>query len=302
MIVAGSACERPAPERSNDTVIPVPSPPDTFLPAPAAIEMPWDSAAGLVFIVSGATPQQAAVVVPALDTTASLDTIQLDLSAHRLASFDLIVSGQVVGQARLGPALPLDIPAECSAWPVVRLGDGTDSVSRAWSVGFRTGRFQVLEVDSLPGLTTSDSSRLVRDIARAASSVPGDTVDALKGTPFVVARAWHFGLATGVTTLIAEVTRALNQEASPAHEHLLLVLERDSTTGRTYRQAYAERSSGGEEMLESNELLVAGLAVGRDQPVVLLARYVGDGVIYSLLQRHADGRWSLRWSSPYTGC
>jgi hypothetical protein len=65
---------------------------------------------------------------------------------------------------------------------------------------------------------------------------------------------------------------------------------------------YLERTSGGEESLESTELLVAARLGGSREPVVLLARYVGDGAIYALVERQAPRRWRLRWTSPYTGC
>ena len=55
-------------------------------------------------------------------------------------------------------------------------------------------------------------------------------------------------------------------------------------------------------MIESSELLaIARFAPTRDVEV-LLARYVGDGVVYALLERAGARRWRLRWTSPYVGC
>ncbi|MCC6318163.1 MAG: hypothetical protein IT361_10780 [Gemmatimonadaceae bacterium] len=299
MAVAGIACERQAPARSNDTTSLTTPPPDsvvTVIDVPAAA---WDSAAGPIFLVIGANPQQAAVIVPGLDTTASLDTVDFKVDAYRAMPVELFANGRRLGTASLGPAISIDVPEDCSAWPVVGL-TGTDTST--WTVAFRTDRFQPLTIDSLPELTRADSLKQVMELARVASAAPGDTVEALKGLPFVVKRAYSTRLPNGIPMVIAEVSRALNQEANPIQEHLLLIAERDTTRARDLRLAYLERSAGGEETLESSELLLAGVPRGRTEPVVLLARYVGDGVVYALLERQPEGRWRLRWSSPYAGC
>lgn len=262
---------------------------------------PWDSAAGPVFLVIGPNPSQAAVVVPALDTTVSLDTISIALDTERFGAFDLFVANHRVGTATLGLPIEADIPDECTAWPMVRLGAGADTITSAWTVAFEASRFAPMEVDSLPALARADSLRLAGELARVASGAPGDTIDALRGVPFVVRRAYRVSLPGGRLGVVAEVERTLNQEASQTQEHLLLVAERDSTA-RQYDLAYVERSGGGEDSLESDELLAIGRIRGRDEPVALIARFVGDGVIYSLLERLPEGRWRLRWSSPYTGC
>lgn len=302
LLAAVSACERPGPGAAKDTTVPALPPPDSAVTPTVSAQSPWDSAAGPVFLVSGPNAQQAAIIVPGIDTTVSLDTVRFELTPYRTATFDLFRGGQRTGSGRLGSVISLDIPDECTAWPLMQLGDAPDSVAGGWTVGFAAGHFQPLAADSLSGLPRADSSRLARDVARMASAVPGDTVEALRGLPFVVTRGWRVLLGGGVTAVIAEVTRALNQEASPAYEHLFLVIERDSASTSVWRQAYAERAAGGEESLESNELLAVGSLQGRDQPVMLLARFVGDGVIYSLLERTAAGKWRLRWSSPYAGC
>ena len=295
-----TACDRPVPARSNDTAVIIVPPPDSAPPIPTSTASPWDSAAGAVFLVVGPNARQAMVVVPAIDTAASLDTISINLDVRRFGPFDLFVAGSRIGTGTLGEPLDADIPDDCTAWPLVRLG-GPDSTPGSWTVGFGADRFQPLRVDSLAALARPDSSRLAVELARAASAAPGDTIEALRGVPFVVRRAWRVRVPPARTMVMAEVERSLNQEANQTQEHLLLVVERDSTA-RQFDLAYAERSGGGEESLESDELLAIGTLRGREQPVALIARYVGDGVIYALLERQADGRWRLRWSSPYTGC
>jgi hypothetical protein len=255
-----------------------------------------------VFFVMSANAQQAAVIVPDVDTAASLDTVTFDVSRYRAMSLDLFSGGRRQATATVGTNIALEVPEDCSAWPVVRLsGAPADSVSGAWQIAFAADRFQALELDSLSMFQRADSLKLVTELARVASGAPGDTVAALRGIPFVVRRAYRATLPGQVGVVIAEVGRGLNQEANPIQEHLLVIAERDSIA-REYRLAYLERAAGGEEMLESSELLLIGIPRGREQPVVLLARYLGDGVVYSMLERNAEGKWRLRWSSPYAGC
>jgi hypothetical protein len=139
------------------------------------------------------------------------------------------------------------------------------------------------------------------ELARIASGAPGDTVEALRGIPYVVRRGYRFTVPGASPIMIAEISRSLPQEANPAQELMLLIVEQDSLTSR-YRLAYVERASGTEETLESTELLVAGQVASRSEAVILLARDSGDGVTYSILERDGPRQWRVRWNSPYAGC
>lgn len=303
VVLLATACERPAPARSNDTAYSPLTLPSSTVTRQDLVQASWDSAAGPIFLVVGANAQQAAVIVPAVDSGASLDTVSFRAEHWQSLEFDLLAAGRSLGVAAIGGAIALDVPDDCSAWPVVRLrGTGDTVTTRVWSVAFGRHRFAPLAVDSLNGLARADSLRLTVAVARLASGAPGDTVDALRGIPFVVKRAYLSTLPNRVGIVIAEVERSLNQEASPVHEHLFLIAERDSTVDAGYHLAYGERTSGREEMLEATELLALGTSRGRTQPVLLVARYLGDGVVYSLIERTDARRWRLRWSSPYAGC
>lgn len=300
-LVLSAACERAGPERSNDTAVVVSPPPVEVPDSGVATTTPWDTSAGPVFLVVGARPDEAVVVVPWLSSDADLDTTRIDLTPARASAYDLFVGGRRAGVARLGSALSSDAPDDCTAWPRVRLGAMPDSQAAGWTIAIAQGRFVPVIADSISGLSRADSARLVRELARIASAAPGDTVEALQGTAYVVRRGYQFTVPGLPPTLLAEITRSLNQEANPAQEHMLLVVERDTLTSQ-YRMAYVERTSGTEETLESTELLVAGSIAARAQPTILLARYAGDGVIFSLLERSSERKWTLRWTSPYAGC
>jgi hypothetical protein len=193
----------------------------------------------------------------------------------------------------------LDIPDECSSWPHVSLA--VDSQAVGWTVALEQGRFNPVTPDSIAALPRADSTRLVMELARIASAAPGDTVEALQGIPYVVRRGYRFTVPGAPSIMLAEISRSLPQEAFPAQEVMLLLVEQDSLTSR-YRLAYVERASGTEETVESTELLVAGQVTGQNQLVMLLARDSGDGVTYSILEREGPRKWRVRWNSPYAGC
>jgi hypothetical protein len=300
-LLLATACDRQPETRANDTAAVTPPPPDSAVTVVVPVTpSAWDSAGGPVFLVMSATGTVASVVVPAVDSSAELDTLRLTPGPEQRLVFDVFQLGRRIGSVRVSSQLAGDIPADCSAWPAVRLAGIPDST--AWSVAFAEGRFESASVDSIAAMSAADSSRLARDIARLASSAPGDTSEALRGIPFVVRRAYLLGTDPTRNTLLAEVIRSLNQEASPVHEQMLLMAERDSVTTSRWELAYSSRMVGGEEALESVELLTSGRWKNQQVPIVLVARYTGDGVIYGLLTRQNTGRWKMTWTSPYAGC
>lgn len=301
VLISAAACERAEIERSNDTPVVVVPPPSDSVDSVAVTVSPWDTAAGPAFLVVGASAGQAAVVLGSLDSSGELDSSRFDLSAIRNARFDLLLSGRRVGSARTGSTIPPESPDECVAWPHVTLEVPADSQPSSWTVGVIGGRFSPIEPDSIAGQSRRDSLRITMELTRIASSAPGDTVESLKGIPYVIRRGYLIDPSGLPAIVLAEVTRSLNQEASPTQEHMLLIVERAEDQPR-YRLAYVERTSGPEESLESTELLTAGMVRGASQPSILLARYIGDGVAYSLLERTDDGNWRLRWTSAYAGC
>jgi hypothetical protein len=303
LLVLGLACDKPAPSPGNDTATVSPPPLPTAAPPVAVGEAAWDSSAGPVFLTIGPNAATANIIFPLLAADAEVDGTRLNAAPYAGRVFDLLGNGQLMGSATLSAVVPTEAPEECSGWPLVQLtGVPGDTSAHSWAVAFERGRVHAVPYDSLSALTGIDSSRLAMQIARVANRVPGDTVASLLGLPYQVRRAYRFAIAPGVEGVVAEVMRTLNQEANPQQEHLLLVAERDSTTRGGYDIAYSERAAGGEEVLESSELLtIVRLAPTRDV-VVVLARYVGDGVVYSWLERRENRRWRLRWSSPYAGC
>jgi hypothetical protein len=133
--------------------------------------------------------------------------------------------------------------------------------------------------------------------------LPNDTATAFKGLPFELQRAGRFSIAPGIDGIAAVLVRHVNEEANPREEHIFLIAERDSTRPPpSWVAAYSERESGGEDDLETNEVLAVVRLGSARTPTVVLSRDYGDGGVYSLIERTGPGQWRLRWSSAYTGC
>jgi hypothetical protein len=170
-----------------------------------------------------------------------------------------------------------------------------------WNVAFEAGHAAEIVLDSIETLPTADSSRLAADIARIASALPGDTVAAFRGLPFVVKKAWRSrGLNPQI--LAAIVVRNVNQEANPLQERLLLVAERDTTIATArYGAVYHERVAGPEETLETTDLMAVVLLGAERRPTFVIARDAAHGSSYALIER-IGGQWRERWASTYAGC
>jgi hypothetical protein len=300
MITPLLACDRPAPPRANDTITRPPTPPSTAIPRTTEAG-PWNTELGPAFLVVSATSDQAAVILPTYDSSTELDTATIDARAVLSRRFDLFANGQSVGSVIAATAVDADVPDDCTSWPIVRVQDAGTWANRGWVVGVEQDRVVPFATDTLGGLSAADSASLTIEIARLASSAPHDTVAALRGTPFQVRRAYEIRDDRGERVVLAEVLRALNQEATPLQEHLLIIGTRDTVSGRL-DLAYVERTSGTEDLLEASELLMAGRLIPSGVRFALVARYLADGVVYSLLEATSSGRWRNRWTSTYAGC
>jgi hypothetical protein len=184
---------------------------------------------------------------------------------------------------------------------VKSLDPGSAGVPAAWTVGFLVGHAMSIPMDSLATLAQTDSARRAAEIALVASTLPNDTASAFRGLPFVVRSAGRLALDNGETALAAEVVRTVNEEANPREEHILLVAEHDSATGKPVA-AYFERVSGPEDAVESSEVLAAVRLGPRRIPTIVIGRDYGDGGAYTLIERVGRARWRVRWNSAYTGC
>jgi len=267
-------------------------------------ESAWDDAgAGPVLIVDGGNETEAAIVLPhANDSTLGQGPPPDTASLHG-AHLDLFSRGGPAGHAVLMPTTAGTLTGDCTAWPAARVEslDQAGAAPGPWAVALTAGHAVSLPLDSVQALAPADSARRAADVVRVAASLAGDTAAAFRALPFVVRRAGRGVLDDGTALIAAEIVRRVNEEATPREEHILLVIERDTVTGRSVA-AYSERVSGPEDDVESSEFLAALHLSARRTPVLVVSRDYGDGGAYSLLERTAPGHWRVRWSSAYTGC
>lgn len=291
-LIAGCRSDAPPPRRDSTVVI-APSPPESTTTAPPSNG--WLAAAGPVLLAAGPSPEEAIVFLGAgNETAAALDTGAVDQASATLLGRD---------GSRFTATLELpagnDNPA-CRVWPLRQLraagGAGT------WSIGFLSDTVTGIPLDSVGALSARDSMSLAAEASRLASAVTANTSPAFEGLRFTVQDVRRFQAAPGVQALAAQLTRRVNQEASPQEELTFLIAERDSgATSGPYRLAYAERSFGKEEEMSSSEL-VAAVRIGDGPPSLIVARDGDDGLAYSIIERVAPRQWRVRWTSGLAKC
>lgn len=299
-IVLGFArCADDESARGNDTVTVGGPPPVPADPLPAPIT--WDTAAGLVFAVSSGTPGQAHLIDATFAERDRLDTLRTSGLRVDGLELELFTGGDIIGTAQV-VALGEVAGVQCRSWPIADLAPVNPAAAlRDWRVGFPRERVAPLPFDSLPVLSSRDSTSRTVAIARAASRVDGDTAVAFRGRPYVVRQANGVRL-DGTLVLLAEVVRTVQQEANPLQEHLVLVLERPPGSDSAFVPRYHERWIGLEERAGSVELLAAFRVTQSGVPALLLRRDAEDGMSYVLLERRASGEWYARWTSALSDC
>lgn len=305
------ACGGDQPQPVKDTPVVV-TPAEPIVPeAPAPPSMNgWDvDAAGRVLLVPAASAQRAQLIFPQFTDSTLMPSTSFAMGMTEGMQVDLFSQHGLVGTATLTAPAPGEPPTRradstgvstCTAWPTAQLIPATEPLA-VWTAAFAAGHAAAIPLDSIYALPSADSAWLAAEVARVASGLPQDTASALRGLPFVVRNVRLFAPDSGVEAFVAIVTRRVNQEASQEAEQLLLIGERVAG-GRmpSYMSVYTERVAGLEETLELSEVLAA-VRLGR-RPTLVVGRDYGDGTAYALLERSSRGRWSVRWSSAYTGC
>ena len=271
-------------------------------PAPGA---EWDSSVGPVVLARGASAANAWVVFPDYSDSTVPDTLQLDASTLRGDSVSLVSRGGIVDRVPVISAGSKEWAGdECVEWPTATLGVGGDTTrSAGWTVGFVDQHVSAVALDSLGGMSGTDSARLAADVTRLASALPDDTSRTFRGIPFSVRYAYRFQPVAGMEAVVADLVRRLNQEASPLEQHTLLIAERSTATpDAAFRVAYHERTGGLEEAIETTDVLAAVRLTSPAHVELFVLREGQDTNAYALLERQPDGSWRVRWTSVHTGC
>lgn len=285
LLVAAVACRRDRPVATNDsTRAPSVAPSDT---SGSRTPSTWDPGAGVALLVAADSPTRALVILPTEGDSSALASIP------HPASVTLFGRSGDVQTAELPNARD---SLGCLVAPLTAAPP-----PHAWSVGFIGGVVTPLAVDSGASISAADSSLLVASLARLASGLPNDSAGHFTGLPFVVQTLWRFTVSDGPIVVVGSLVRQLNQEATPLQERTFIIGER-RPADTVFTMGYAERSYGREETIENRDLLAALLIGDSKTPAIVLSRDFGDENAYSLVERGADGRWRVRWTSRRRRC
>jgi hypothetical protein len=288
------ACERSTPATGKSATS---TPPESSaaLPRSTIVSSAWENAAGPVLLVEGGTRDEALVLLPTADDSATV----VRLAALGESGADVLLLGR--GGERFTGQLgvtPNSTDTQCRLWPLRAVRDAAGS---NWAVGFIGGQVTPLPLDSVDLLTSRDSMALAAEASRLASAVTATTTASFQGLRFVAHDIRRFEASPGVQAIVAHLFRRVNQEADPQEEQTLLVAERDSgATSGPYQLAYAERAHGLEEEVPTPEVIAAVHLAGR--PTLIIARDSDTGVAYSMLERTGVRQWRIRWTSALTRC
>ncbi|HXT18096.1 MAG TPA: hypothetical protein VN706_20875 [Gemmatimonadaceae bacterium] len=248
----------------------------------------WNPDVGPVILVAAGSPIQAYVLLPGDSASrATLSGLPSPASATLLGRTGTVQTGEVPSIADSGSCVTATI--------------GGAPPPRAWNVGFIGGVVAPLAVDSTESFTSADSISAVTWLNRLASALPNDSAGRFAGLPFVVSGMWRFNLPDGAQVLAANLTRQINQEATPLQEHTFLIAERRASD-TTFATAYSDRSYGDEETIENHDLLAAMLLGGARQPAIVVARDFGDATSFGIIERATPGHWRIGWFSPKRHC
>ena len=307
LLLMTAACTRPDAEPAVDSIpADTPAPVDT---SAVSVDLRgWAEDAGPALFVAEEDDERATVVLPHLSDTMLADSaaamqMAVELGAIAGDSVELFGRSGRVGMRSVAAADEVSTTdgESCTAWPSLSLSG--QAAGAPWTIALEAGRAVAIPLDSVDILSGSDSARMTAEVSRLASTLPNDTVPAFRGLPFAVRTVRRFSPAPGVSALVAEVVRKVNQEANPREERILIVAERDSgkTSGR-YAVAYSERASGTEEDVETTDVLAAVALGPARTPTLVVRREYFEGSAYALIERTGAKSWRVRWTSAYAGC
>lgn len=234
------------------------------------------SALGALFVVPGDSAGAGIVIYPEAPTAQLVGSAPLTLLAP---------SGD---STRASAALVTTDSQVCGEAPLVRI---QDSLATAWSVAV-LGSAAPVPLDSIDVLSRRDSTRLVAELARLASTIPMQSDSRFKGLPFAVSSARRFE-NDGRQVVVSQLVRRVPHEAAPVEEHTFIVAERDSLSS-SLAMAFQARSEGTEETAEQFEVLA--VLRGTRTVWLLLSRDNTAQTTYQVLERVSPGVWRLRWS------
>jgi hypothetical protein len=258
----------------------------------------WNVNAGPVMLLSaGAGSDSVSIVFPEA-TDSTIELIQGVAPPVSGLVFELFGrSGKIDSTTVLPQSTFPDTTGECNAWPIGR----AQSARPVWRVGFVRGNVSAMALDSIGSLPSADSAMLAASLTQTAATLPVSSDPTFRRLPFRVQWAYTFRLDS-VEVVITDIVRALNEEANPRIEHLLLIGERPIGTKGKYAVGYFSRIAGAEETMQATDVLAAVRIGASKSPAIVVSVESEEGVQLGLIERAGPGQWRPTWKSAYTTC
>jgi len=256
----------------------------------------WNVNAGPVMLLSaGASSDSVSIVLPEA-TDSTIELIQGVVQPVSGFVFDLFNRSGRIDSTSVVPQ-KTGVDTTCNAWPVGR----TRSVQPVWRVGFVHGYVKGIPLDSIASLPSADSAILAASLTQTAATLPVSSDPTFRRLPFRVQSAYTFRLDS-VEVVITDIVRALNEEANPRIEHLLLIGERPIGSKGKYAVGYFSRIAGAEETMQATDVLAAVRIGALKSPAIVVSIESEEGVQLGLIERTGPGQWRSTWKSAYTTC
>jgi hypothetical protein len=267
-------------------------------PSGPAANTNWNPDAGPVMILSAAGGSDTVAVVLPEATDSTIESLQNATPPVSGLRFDLFGrGGKATSSISVSPLSQTDSVHDCYSWPMAKL----PSTRANWKVGFVVGHAQPIALDSIEGMSSTDSAALAVALAQTAATLPVASDPTFRGLPFRVRSAYTFRLDT-VDVVVADVVRSVNEEANPRVEHLLIFGEKPHGTTGKFDVSYYTRNAGAEESVQATEILTAVQFGGMKRPAVVVNVEYDDGGRLGLVERTGPGEWRATWRSAYTDC
>jgi hypothetical protein len=238
----------------------------------------------------------AAIVLPDV-TDSTMEALGLPMPEISKVTFDLYGRAGKIASSVIGFISAADTSAACDAWPSALL----QSRHQGWQVALASGSARAIPLDSIEGLSSADSASLAASLAESVASLPIASDLTFRRLPFRVRYA-YIAHADSAEIVVADIVRALNEEANPRIEHIFLIGERLQEVIGKYGIGYYNRTAGAEETTQAAEVLAA-LEIGSSRRKAFVVNVESDkGARFGLIERLRPLEWQPAWWSAYTGC
>lgn len=255
----------------------------------------WDPTAGPAMLVALSDVGDSAAVVLPEATDSTIDGRSLPQISR--AEFDLYGRSGKVGSSSAEPFTNYAGDSSCASWPTAHLR----SAHAGWQVALTRGSARAIPLDSIEALSSADSAALAASLTESVATLPVASDPTFRRLPFRVRYAYTTRMDS-VEIVVADIVRALNEEANPRIEHIFFVGERPRQTKNRFTVRYFSRTAGPEETAQATDLLAA-VEIGSSRRPALVVNVESDNrARFGLIESGDSTTWKPVWWSAYTDC